>query len=127
MIFKSISNAAFEVTGFFALYKECIPHVLKILLTEFYLPLITTLKPCVYSHTNYTLAPTFGCSRHSQNAQPPFHHLKSRANTELHNHSVTVVKRICKIICKLMCVKINLSPSCMISYLVSFSLYSLYY
>ena len=65
MIFKSISNAAFEVTGFFALYKECILHVLKILLTEFYLPLITTLKPCVYSHTNYTLAPTFGYSCHT--------------------------------------------------------------
>ena len=127
MIFKSISNATFEVTGFFALYKECIPRVLKILLTILP-PLDHHIEAmCVFPHKLHSGSNTWVFSPHYQNAQPPFHHLKSRANTELHNHSVTVVKRICKIICKLMCVKINLYPSHMISHLVSFSPYSLYY
>lgn len=64
MIFKSISNAAYEVTGFFDLYEGCIPRVIKILLMKFYFLLIATFKPCLYSLTNYILAPTFGYSHH---------------------------------------------------------------
>lgn len=45
MIFKSISNATFEVTGFFDLCEGCSPCIIKILLLGIYPPLIATFKP----------------------------------------------------------------------------------
>lgn len=59
MIFKSMANAAFEVTGFFDLCEGCSPCIIKILLMGIYLPLIATFKPHASSHANDTLAPAF--------------------------------------------------------------------
>lgn len=136
--FKSISNAAFEVIGFFYLYEECIPCVINILLVKFYLPLIATFKPHVYSHTNYTLAQIFAHSYHTVR-MPSNNHSISRTSdpeqTQLYNHPVNIAKRITKIRCKKFSFKnksirslsLALSLSPMISLLVSLSQCTLYY
>lgn len=91
MIFKSILNGALNIIEFFDLYKECIPCIIKILLVKFYLSLILTLKPYVYS-TSWLqyMGILFILSKFP--AKISFYHLKFRENTELYNHLVNVIK-----------------------------------